>query len=78
MITYGGVKSISAARFGSIAMNATSHAPCDSASNTLPAASKVTKAWGKASLCASSRAMSADTPRGSPDAGSFCARTGFP
>jgi hypothetical protein len=71
MITYGGVKSISGARLGSIAMNATSHAPCESASNTLPAASNVTNACAIESLRASSRAISADTPRGSPDAGSF-------
>src|SRR5262245_18158104 len=53
-----------------------SHLP--SASNTLPAASKVKNSIGAASRLASSRASSAETPRGSPLAGSFCASTILP
>src|SRR6476661_892712 len=67
-----------AARTGSIAMKAISQAPRASASNTLPAASKVTNSIGTPRRLASSRASSADTPRGSPLAGSFCASTTLP
>src|SRR5262249_35527236 len=59
-----------------IARKAMSHLP--SASNTLPAASKVRNSIGAASRLASSRARSAETPRGSPLAGSFCASTILP
>src|SRR5262245_52381574 len=67
-----------AARTGSIARNAMSQAPFCTASNTLPAASKVTNSIGTARRLASSRASSDETPRGSPLAGSFCASTVLP
>jgi hypothetical protein len=72
------VNSIPAERTGSIAMKATSQAPLCSASNTFPAASKVTYSIGTPSRRASSRARSPDTPRGSPPAGSFWASTLLP
>src|SRR5262245_28556195 len=67
-----------APRTGSIARNAISQTPFASASTTLPAASKVTNSMGTASRFATSRASSAETPRGSPLAGSFCASTVLP
>src|SRR5919204_2885945 len=78
MTTYGAVKSMPAARTGSTARKAISQAPRASASNTLPAASKVTNSIGTPRRLASSRASSVDTPRGSPLAGSFCASTTLP
>src|SRR5215467_6361947 len=67
-----------AARTGSIARNAMSQAPFCTASNTLPAASKVTNSIGTARRLASSHASSDETPRGSPVVGSFCASTLLP
>src|SRR5262245_36590924 len=67
-----------APRTGSIARNATSQTPFASASTTLPAASKVTNSIATPSRLANSRASSAETPRGSPLAGSFCASTELP
>src|SRR5262249_44516869 len=67
-----------APRTGSIARNAISQTPFASASTTLPAASKVTNSMGTSSRFATSRASSAETPRGSPLAGSFCASTVLP
>src|SRR5436190_3294508 len=67
-----------AARTGSPARKAISQAPCAKASNTLPAASKVTNSTGTPRRLARSRASSVDTPRGSPLAGSFCASTTLP
>src|SRR5262249_56175752 len=49
-----------------------------SGSTSWPAASKVRNSIETASRLASSRASSAETPRGSPLAGSFCASTILP
>src|SRR3989442_340307 len=78
MTTYGAVKAISPARSGSIARNATSHAPVLTASTALPAASSPIRSTGTPSRRPSSRVRSTDTPRGSPVAASLCASTGFP
>src|SRR5712691_6194829 len=58
-----------------MARKAMSHDPDLRASNTLPAASKGTSSTGRPRRLASSRARSTVMPRGSPPAGSFCART---
>src|SRR5512145_1625013 len=55
-----------------------SHAPARPASTTLPAASYTMSCTGTPSRRASSRAMSTDTPVGSPPAGPRCASTALP
>src|SRR5262252_4589279 len=76
--TYAGDWIMSTARSGSIATKAMSHTPLLAASTTLPAAANGTISSGTPRRFASSRDRSTETPRGSPVAGSFEARTGLP
>src|SRR5215831_8516404 len=78
MTTYAGDWIMSFARCGSIATKAMSHAPVFTASTTRPAAANGTISSGTPRRFASSRDRSTETPRGSPVAGSFEARTGLP
>ena len=78
MITYGGVKSISAARTGSMARKAMSQRPSLSAANTSPAALNSTSSTGTPSRLPSSLASMMVTPLGSETSACFCTRTLLP